>query len=244
MLKILIFGGTGEARDLANRLVFLGHEVTTSLAGRTLEPLLPQGELRVGGFGGVDALKGFFAANGVDWVVDATHPFAENMSAQLVAAAELAGVPLLRLLRPAWEKPSGAEWIDVPDIGSAFALIPEGAGVLITSGHDGLDHCAAQKTSRFVVRLIETPMAPLPGNCTLLIARPPYTFDGEMALMRAQGITHMIAKNAGGMQTRAKIDAAAALDVVTLMIGRQPLPAAREVSSVDQALAVLQEARS
>ncbi len=243
-MKVLIFGGTGEARDLANHLVFLGHEVTTSLAGRTLEPLLPQGELRVGGFGGVDALKGFFAANGFDWIVDTTHPFAENMSAQLVGAAELADLPLLRLARPAWEKPSGAEWVDVPDIASAFARLPENAVVLITSGHEGLGHCAAQKTSRFVVRLIETPKAALPGNCTLLIARPPYTFDGEMALMREHGITHMIAKNAGGMQTRAKIDAAAALEVVTLMIGRRLLPAAREVSSVDQALAVLQEARS
>ncbi len=243
-MKVLIFGGTGEARDLANRLVFLGHEVTTSLAGRTLEPLLPQGELRVGGFGGVGALKEFFAANGFDWIVDATHPFAENMSAQLVDAAKLAGVPLLRLLRPAWEKPSGSVWVDVADIAKAFARLPKGAVVLITSGHDGLDHCAAHKTSRFVVRLIEAPKAPLPDNCTLLIARPPYTLDGEMALMRAQGITHMIAKNAGGMQTRAKIDAAAALEVVTLMIERQPLPAAREVTNVDQALAVLQEARS
>ena len=242
-MKVLIFGGTGEARDLAGRLSDHGHAVTTSLAGRTIAPLMPKGDVRIGGFGGIAALAGFLETERFDWTIDATHPFAARMSQQILVAAEQVKTPFLRLIRPGWQKPSNAQWIDVPDIPAAFTSVPRNAVVLVTSGHEGLTYCGQQKTSRFVVRLIEQPDIALPDNTELLIARPPYTFDGEVALMRDYGITHMIAKNAGGMQTQAKIDAAAALDIVTLMVRRPTLPAAREVSSVDQAFAVLQEGR-
>lgn len=243
-MKVLIFGGTGEARDLANRLSDHGHAVTTSLAGRTIAPLMPKGHVRIGGFGGVTALTTFLETEQFDRVVDATHPFAENMSRQVAVAAERTNIPLLRLVRPAWQKPCNADWIDVPEIAAAFAAVPEGAVVFVTSGHEGLEYCAQQKTSRFVVRLIEQPEMAMPDNTTLLIARPPYALDDEIALMRQHDITHMIAKNAGGTQTRAKIDAAATLGIVTIIVQRPVPPAAREVSSVDQALTVLQEAGS
>lgn len=241
-MKILIFGGTGEARELATELVALGHEVTTSLAGRTITPLKPAGDMRVGGFGGVDSLREYFTAEGFDWVIDATHPYAAAMSTQLVEAVRPGPVKFLRLLRPAWED---TEWTDVPDISAAIDGLPDGARVLVTTGHKGLDVLATRADCQFFVRLIERPEVPPAANATIIIERPPYDVHGELSLMREYGITHLLTKNAGGDQTRAKIDAAAQLGVTILMVRRPDLPAVdNEVASVDAALDVLQEAGS
>lgn len=241
-MKILIFGGTGEARELANQLVELGHDVTTSLAGRTRTPLLPQGEIRTGGFGGVPQLMAFFTENAFKHIIDVTHPYAANMSGQLVPAAKGAGIPLLRLSRPVWNKPEGAVWIEVDNAGAAMRDLPEGAVPFLSLGHKEIGHIDNWPKARCVVRLIETPEMPLPENAHLILARPPYTLEGETALMREHGITHLVTKNSGGAQTRAKIDAAAALGIATYIIARPKLVPAREVENVDAAIAVVQDA--
>lgn len=243
-MKILIFGGTGDARDLANALIAYGHDVTTSLAGRTAKPLLPEGAVRVGGFGGVDRLAAYFTSNRFDWIVDATHPYAAGISAQVAAAAKKTHARLVRLQRPAWEKPAGAQWIDCTDFKNAVDLLPVNAHVFVTTGHDGLALLSSRSDCRFVVRLIEEPDHPLPAHATLLTDRPPYSLEAEMALMTTHGITHLITKNAGGPQTRAKIDAAAQCGIVTFMIARPALPETRCVETVDVALALVQEEAS
>ena len=136
---ILVLGGTAEARELAAHLDGAGIRVTTSLAGRIANPRLPRGEVRVGGFGGPAALADWLAAHRVAAVVDATHPFAERISASAARACPAAGVPLLRLERPSWSERPGDRWRRVPDLAAAAAVVPRlGRRVLLSTGRQGL----------------------------------------------------------------------------------------------------------
>jgi precorrin-6A/cobalt-precorrin-6A reductase len=241
-MRVLVLGGTGEARALADALTDAGHAVTSSLAGRTRDPLLPMGEVRVGGFGGVPGLVLYLKAQGFDYLVDATHPYAGQMSAHAVAAAEATGTPLLRLMRPAWREPEEAPWIHVRDIEEAAHALPAGSHVLVTSGHAGLATLMHRGDCRFLVRLIEPPAEALPAYASLLIDRPPYTVGSEAALLESQAITHLISKNSGGAQTEAKLEAARQRNVRVVMIDRPDVPPAPEVASVAEAIAALHEA--
>lgn len=238
-MKILILGGTGEARELAGRLVTLGHEVTSSLAGRTQDPILPEGKLRMGKFGGIPGMAAYLRAAGIERLVDATHPYAGLISINAVAAAGATGTPLVRYMRPAWEQPLGAGWITVETIAEAAAALPPNADVLLTTGHSGLETFLERDDCQFVVRLIETPAFDMPRYATLLQTRPPYALADEMALMQGEGITHLVTKNSGGRQTEAKLAAAQALGVTVIMIARPVYGPAHEVASVDEAIAAL-----
>ncbi|WP_374619913.1 cobalt-precorrin-6A reductase [Devosia sp.] len=238
-MRILILGGTEEARLLAERLVAMGHEVTTSLAGRTSDPLLPRGNVRVGGFGGADGLAGFLKAERIDRLVDATHPYAAEIKAGAVKAAQLAEVRLVRLVRPAWHEPQYAFWKHVASPQEAAASLPKGARVLLTVGHTHLEVYLARTDCSFVVRSIEPPEKPLPVNAAMLVARPPFFLGGELALLQEQGISHLICKNSGGVQTEAKLAAALQLRLPVIMIARPALPPAHEVPTVGQAIAAL-----
>lgn len=238
-MKILILGGTGEARALADRLVDAGHDVTTSLAGRTSAPLLPQGALRIGGFGGPEGLAACLRTEAFDWLVDATHPYAGRISANAVAASAASGIPLLRLMRAPWDEPEDARWRHFESPEAAARALPPGARVLLTTGHAGLDHFLARADCGFLVRVIQAPQAALPDHAQLLLERPPYDLDHELALLRDNGVTHLVSKNSGGGQTAAKLAAAGALGVAVIIIDRPAYPAAREVASVDEALAIL-----
>ena len=236
-MKILILGGTGEARDLATRLVALGHRVTTSLAGRTRDPILPAGELRVGKFGGVPGLVGYLRAMRFDRLVDATHPYAGLISINAVAAAQQTGIPLVRFMRPGWPEPAGAQWRHVPDLKAAAAALPSGATVLVTSGHEGLDVLLDRDDCRFLVRLIEPPDEDLPRHARLLLSRPPYRLEEERALLTREGITHLLTKNSGGAQTEAKLEAARLAGAEVIMVDRPTYGPAMEVGTIDEAVA-------
>ena len=238
-MKILILGGTEEARLLAAQLVKLGHEVTTSLAGRTSEPLLPTGNVRVGGFGGGDGLGNYLLSERFDQIVDATHPYAEEIKRSAVRAAELAGLRLIRLTRPGWAEPHYAFWKHVASAEEAAEVLPKGARALLTVGHRKLEPYLKRTDCSFVVRSIEPPERELPVNATSLLARPPFFFNGELALLQDQGITHLICKNSGGAQTEAKLQAALRLRLPVFMIARPELPPAYEVPTVGRALAAL-----
>jgi precorrin-6A/cobalt-precorrin-6A reductase len=238
-MKILILGGTAEARELANRLVAGGHDVVTSLAGRTQEPRLPLGGLRMGKFGGIPGLCAYLRAAGIERLVDATHPYAGLMSINAVAAAQASGVPLVRYMRPAWEQQLGDDWTNVETIAEAAAALPPSADVLLTTGHTGLEQFLERDDCRFIVRTIEAPAMALPRQAALLQTRPPYDLEGEMTLMRREGISHLVTKNSGGEQTKAKLEAARRLGVKIIMIARPAYGPAREVGSVDSAIAAL-----
>lgn len=238
-MNILILGGTGEARDLATRLVALGHRVTTSLAGRTREPILPAGELRVGKFGGVPGLVGYLRAMRFDRLVDATHPYAGLISINAVAAAQQTGVPLVRFMRPEWPEPMGAGWTHVASLEAAADVLPSGATVLVTTGHEGLAALLERDDCRLLVRLIEEPQVELPRHARLILSRPPHTLDDERALFKREGITHLVTKNSGGEQTVAKLVAARETGAGVIMVERPAYGPAREVGSVEEAVAAI-----
>jgi precorrin-6A/cobalt-precorrin-6A reductase len=238
-MRILILGGTGEARELAARLVALGHKVTTSLAGRTTTPALPEGELRVGKFGGVPGLVGYLRMMAFERLVDATHPYAGLISINAVAAAQQTGIPLMRLMRPEWVEPEGAGWQHVVDLHAAADALPRLATVLVTTGHEGLGDLLGRDDCRFVVRLIEPPADPLPRHARLILSRPPYTVAGETRLFRSEGITHLVTKNSGGEQTAAKLEAARDLGVQVIMVDRPVYGPAREVGTVEEAVTAI-----
>lgn len=238
-MKILILGGTGEARELAARLSALGHAVTTSLAGRTSQPALPPGELRVGKFGGVPGLVGYLRAMRFDRLVDATHPYAGLISINAVAASQQTGIPLVRYMRPAWAQPEGADWHHVDTLEAAAGVLPSGATALITTGHEGLDAFLARDDCRLLIRLIEPPGQALPRHARLLLSRPPYVLPDEITLFQREGVTHLVTKNSGGDQTAAKLAAARHTGAQVIMIARPVYGPAREVGSVDDAVAAL-----
>lgn len=237
--SILILGGTGEARALAGALFARGLDVTTALAGRTQSPRLPEGRVRIGGFGGAEGLAAFLAAEKFEWLVDATHPFAAQISANAVAAAEIAGIPLLRLTRPGWTQPPGAAWLPVADMAAAATALPHGARVLLTIGRQEVSAFFSRSDCTFIARVIDAPDT-VPEGWKIITARGPFTRDEELALLRDEGITHLVSKNAGGDQTRAKIDAAHALGLPVVMVERPALPEAETVATIEAALAWLE----
>lgn len=239
-MRILILGGTGEARQLAEALVGAGHEVVTTLAGRTAQPHLPDGEVRIGGFGGADGMIRYLREARIERIIDATHPFATEISTHADLAAAATSVPLLRLNRPAWD---GENWLEVPSVAAAAAALPAGAQVLVTSGHRGLETLLARADCRFVVRLIEPPAFDLPAHASLLLRRPPHTETEEIELMWGARITHLISKNSGGGEIPGKLLAAQALNVTIIMIGR-PMLANAGHPSVGALLAALHGAAS
>jgi precorrin-6A/cobalt-precorrin-6A reductase len=176
---------------------------------------------------------------GIERLVDATHPYAGLISVNAVAAAQAARVPLVRHMRPAWEQPLGADWTTVDTVAEAAAALPPNADVLLTTGHTGLETFLERDDCQFVVRLIETPNMDMPRHATLLLTRPPYSLVDEMALMQREGITHLVTKNSGGVQTEAKLEAAQKLGVKVIMIARPLYGPAHEVASVDEAIAAL-----
>jgi precorrin-6A/cobalt-precorrin-6A reductase len=234
---ILVLGGTAEARQLAAALAAGEHPVITSLAGRVSHPRLPAGEVRIGGFGGPEALARWLTEYHITAVLDATHPFAERISASAVAACGAAGVPLLRLERPGWSARPGDRWTWVADLDEAAASIGGlGSRVFLTTGRQGLASFASISAAWFLVRCVEPPAPPLPPRCELLLDRGPYTVSGELALIDQHRIDVLITKDSGGALTEAKLDAARRRGLPVLVVRRPPRPEAPMVEDVGGAL--------
>ncbi|WP_019816185.1 cobalt-precorrin-6A reductase [Saccharomonospora saliphila] len=237
---MLILGGTSEARALAAALVADGVPVTSSLAGRVAAPRLPEGGVRIGGFGGPDGLASWLAEHDVAAVVDATHPFAERISASAAAGCATAGVPLLRLERPGWEPGPGDDWRWVDSLDEAAALVPElGTRVFLTSGRQGLSAFAGVTDVFFLARCVDPPEPPLPPRIEVLLSRGPYRAEDEAALMREHRIDVLVTKDSGGTHTEGKLTAARELGIPVVMVRRPPHPDVEVVTDVDGARAWL-----
>jgi precorrin-6A/cobalt-precorrin-6A reductase len=223
---VLILGGTGEARELAGRLVAAGVpglRVVSSLAGRVSQPALPAGEVRVGGFGGVAGLAGWLRENAVTVVVDATHPFAETMSSNAVAACAEVPVPLLRLARAPWAAGTADAWHEVDSLEEAAALLPSlGRRAFVTSGRQGLTAFAGVDGVWFLIRCVDPPGEPLPEACEVVLARGPFDAAAEYELMREHEIDVLVTKNSGGELTAGKLAAAGRLGIPVIMVRRSP----------------------
>ncbi|MFG2298683.1 cobalt-precorrin-6A reductase [Streptomyces sp. NPDC048603] len=243
---VLILGGTTEARRLAEALAGdepagaggegISHalhdsrdsfrvRVTTSLAGRVVNPVLPPGETRIGGFGGPEGLAAWVREHGVTHLIDATHPFAERMSFNSAEAARAVGVPLLALRRPAWEPVSGDVWHRVPDLGAAAKVLPDlGTRAFLTTGRMGLAAFAHLDRTWFLVRSVDAPEAPMPRHTEVLLARGPFGLADERELLRAHRIDVLVTKDSGGSATAPKLTAAREAGVPVLVVDRPPVP--------------------
>lgn len=236
---VLILGGTGEARALAAGLDALGGvRVLSSLAGRVARPRLPIGEVRIGGFGGPERLAEWLREEQVACVVDATHPFAQRISASAAQASGASGVPLLRLQRPGWTERPGDVWHWVDSLDEAAALLPTlprrggaRARVFLTTGRQGLGAFRESSDAWFLVRCVDPPQeSDLPPHHELLLDRGPYTLAGELELIDRYGVDVVATKDSGGDLTVAKLDAARERGLAVVVIRR---PAGPDVPTVD-----------
>lgn len=237
---ILILGGTAEAYALARELCARpGLRVVSSLAGRTATPRLPEGEVRLGGFGGVGGLAAYLRDQGVDAVVDATHPFAARMGWNAAQACAETGVGLLRLERPAWLRQPGDAWDEVADRHEAVALVAtRSRRVLLAVGRQELESFAALDHVWFLIRSVEAP-DPIPAfaNAQFLPARGPFSLAGERGLLREHGIDTIVCKNSGGDASVAKLLAARELGLRVVMMRRPCRPDSPTVADVAGAVA-------
>ncbi len=240
MLRVLILGGTTEASALARLLAGDDRfDATMSLAGVTRAPVLPQLKARIGGFGGVDGLVAYLRANEVDALVDATHPFAAQMTRHTTAAASLAGVALLRVDRPGWVAQAGDRWTEVDDMASAVAalgVVPR--RVLLTIGRKDLAPFVAAGRHHYVIRSVDPPDL-LPAGAEVIGARGPFAEADERALLLARRIDVVLTKNSGGTATQAKLAAARRLGLEVIMVRRPAAPAGTTVADPEAALAWL-----
>lgn len=224
MRRVLILGGTAEARALAAELVNRGVRVVSSLAGRVTDPRLPVGEVREGGFGGPDGLAAWVRAEGVDAVVDATHPFAARMTASAAEVAERTGVPLLVLRRPGWREEPGDTWRRVPGLAQAAELLGSGDRVFLTTGRRSLPVFSGVSGAWFLARSVDPPEPPVPANVHVILGRGPYTVEGELALIREHRLGVLVTKDSGGAMTTAKLVAGRTAGLQVIMVDRPPLP--------------------
>jgi precorrin-6A/cobalt-precorrin-6A reductase len=239
--RILILGGTAEAVALAEACAARsGLEVISSFAGRTRSPILPPGEVRSGGFGGVEGLARFLVERAIDRVVDATHPFALQIGAHAERACREAEVPRLRLLRPPWRPEAGDRWIEVAGLAAAARLLPTlGRRVFLTVGQRDLEAFAGLDLW-FLVRTIEPPGPSPLRRAEWIAGRGPFAVADETALLRGHGIDVLVTKASGGEATYAKLLAARRLGLPVLMVRRPAPPPGPVVDSVAAALAWLE----
>jgi precorrin-6A/cobalt-precorrin-6A reductase len=229
MATVLILGGTRDARQLAGSLH--GHTVISSLAGRTTAPLLPPGEVRIGGFGGAEGLAFFLRTRRVDVLVDATHPFAARISANAATASAVTGVPLLVLTRPGWVPVPGDDWRRVRDLEQAAAALPglDAERVFLTTGRQEMAAFAAITTCWFLARSVEPPEPPMPQRLEVLLDRGPFTLDGERHILKNRDIDLLVTKDSGGPAP--KLQAARERGIPVLMVDRPSTPPGTETAA-------------
>jgi precorrin-6A/cobalt-precorrin-6A reductase len=234
---ILLLGGTSEARELALLLQAADVRFVSSLAGRVAKPRLPVGAVQIGGFGGVDGLQAYLLEQRVDAVVDATHPFAEGMTRNAIAACTARGLPLLRLERPGWTEPIGANWTWVDGhAAAARAAARLGERPFLTTGRQSLGHFIESLADRpALVRVVDAPEIEVPPSWTVLLSRGPYLLESERTLFAEHGIDVLVTKDSGGTYTRAKLEVAAEVEAAIVIVRRSA--AAVDVPVVNDAAA-------
>ena len=238
---ILLLAGTAEARQLAARLAanFPHIRVTASFAGAVSD--LPDLGVpaRVGGFGGVSGLTDYLTREEISLVIDATHPFAVQMSRNAWEATSRLGLPLIRLERPAWTPVPGDNWLAVSTLETAANALPADARAFLAIGRKDIHRFAHRSDLFCLARMIEPPGVPLPDHWALVLARPPQTAAEEIRLFRQHRITHVVTKNSGGGRSYPKLEAARELGLPVVMVERPKLPAARVAAGVDAVVAIV-----
>ncbi|MCK1494276.1 cobalt-precorrin-6A reductase [Bradyrhizobium sp. 180] len=237
MMRALVLGGTADASLLAAAIARAGIKAVYSYGGRTRAPADQPLPTRIGGFGGVGRLAEYLRHEGITHVVDATHPFAAEMSRNAVEACAETGTPLIALERAPWTKAPGDNWIEVVDVNAAVATLPERpAKVFLAIGRQHIAPFAMTPQHRYTLRFVDPPETTLPFPAHVIVSRGPFTLHSELEMMRERGITWIVARNSGGDGARAKIDAARMLGLPVIMISRPNLPERLRVESVSEVM--------
>ncbi len=239
MIRLLILGGTGEAAELAAKVANIQEiEAISSLAGRTREPSVPLGDLRIGGFGGVAGLVKYLHQMKIDLLIDATHPFATQIAFNAADAAMEVKVPRLKLIRQPWQEVNGDRWIKVDSIKIAAEVLEnQSQRVFLSIGRQEIGAFAHLHQTWFLMRMIDPPEANTlvpPG--ILLCDRGPFNLHNEREILNHHQIDTIVSKNSGGDATYAKIIAARELQLKVVMVNRPPVPPGEQVTDVDEAL--------
>ncbi len=240
--RVLILGGTVEARELAGLLIKSGYEPVTALAGITRNPAERPGETRKGGFGCAQGLADFAARQAFSALIDATHPFAVRISNDAMEAARMLGLPLLRLERPPWAPGPRDRWVSVADNAAAVSVLPAGARVLLTIGRKEVLPYFSRADIAGIARMIEPvdeSTRELARNWRIMLARPPFSLEGEVQLLADNAISHLVTKNSGGEETAAKLGAARLKGIEVIMIERPQKPECASVADAQAALLYL-----
>ncbi|MBE9008748.1 cobalt-precorrin-6A reductase [Pseudanabaenaceae cyanobacterium LEGE 13415] len=235
--RLLILGGTTEATQLATQAAEIPNlEVISSLAGRTQQPINPTGTVRSGGFGGVEGLINYLQAQQIDLLIDATHPFAAQISWNAAMAVDRISIPKLSIVRPAWQ--SEPNWIEVESNEAAAAILPDLAQrIFLTIGRQELATFAHLRQLWFLMRMIDPPAdtAQIPSG-EILLARAPFSVEQERSWMQNYEIQAIVSKNSGGDATVSKLIAARELKLPVVMVQRPLMPNGETVSDVRSAL--------
>lgn len=237
-LKILVLSGSGEARQLVNLLSQdSSFDVTSSLSGATRQPRSLPVKTRIGGFGGCNAQKTYVRDEGFDLVIDATHPFAAQITERTMKICRDNSIPCLILRRPEWVADIGDDWVMLDDAIQASKHIPIGSTVFLATGRSTLASFANLAEMKLICRQIDPPDGEFPfKNGSYLVGRPPFSVQDEKALFKNLGVDFLIVKNAGGVPSRTKLDAARKLGIKVLMLKRPLLPDGDHAETVEEAV--------
>ncbi|QOZ53977.1 cobalt-precorrin-6A reductase [Bradyrhizobium sp. CCBAU 53338] len=237
MTRALVLGGIADASLLAAEIARAGIDAVYSYGGRTRAPADQPLPTRIGGFGGASGLADYVRREGITHVIDATHPFAAEMSRHAVDACEETGTPLIALERAPWSRTPEDIWTEVTDVTAAVAALPEApARMFLAIGRQHIAPFAAKPQHAYTLRFVDPPETPLPFAADVIVSRGPFTLDGELDMMRTRGIAWIVARNSGGDGARAKIDAARRLGLPVIMISRPALPERKKVESVTEVM--------
>lgn len=237
-MTLLVLSGTREGRDIAKSLHSKGAPLIASLAGATRSPRDQDVPTRIGGFGGADGFEAFLKEHKINAVLDATHPFASEISARSAQICARLTIPYCIYARPAWTPTPQDKWTVLTQEEDASDHIAKGSTVFLATGRKTLERFGNLASCRLICRQIDPPTGPFPfPNGEFLIGRPPFSIADEVALFKSLEVDWLIVKNAGGTSSFSKLDAARALGLKVGMIKRPALPAAFSVSSIDQAIA-------
>lgn len=232
-MRALILGGTADASLLAAEFARAGIDAVYSYGGRTRAPADQPLPTRIGGFGGARGLADYIRSEGITHVIDATHPFAAEMSRNAILASTGTGTPLIALERAPWSKRPGDTWIEVVDVDGAVTALPDDpAKVFLAIGRQHIAPFTAKPQHAYTLRFVDPPEAPPPFAADVIVSRGPFTLDCELGMLRTRGIAWIVARNSGGDGARAKIDAARMLRLPVIMIARPQLPARPRAESV------------
>ncbi|MFT5001423.1 MAG: precorrin-6A/cobalt-precorrin-6A reductase [Paracoccaceae bacterium] len=237
-MKILLLAGTSDARRIAHGLASIKHVTAiASLAGVTRQPIELACETRVGGFGGAHGLRCYVQEENVGAILDATHPFAAQMSQNAAGVCKDLRLPYIQMLRPEWQAEAEDRWTRIASEAQAVEHIAPGSTVFLATGRQTLPAFANLQSCTLICRQIDPPKQSFPfSNGHFLFGRPPFSVNDEKELFQRLNIDWLVVKNSGAQASRSKLDAARELGLRVAMIDRPKQPDSAKVTTVDQAL--------